>query len=219
MLMQGKIRRLKRSRSSRISVLPVPLNSWKMISSIREPVSTSAVAMIVSDPPPSAFLAAPKKRRGFSIVGASVPPERILRPPFCMWLYARAIRVIESRKMIACLPHSIKRRARSATISATAMWFSAERSADDAAKVGDLLGALVDQEHDDVNVRRVDPDGVRHPFQERRLPGLRRRHDQASLAAADRSQQVDDAAAHLVRLGLELQPGVWIDRDELLEGR
>ena len=84
--MQGKMRRLKRSRSSTISVLPVPLNSWKMISSIREPVSTSAVAMIVSDPPPSALRAAPKNRRGFSIVRASMPPERILPPPFCIWL-------------------------------------------------------------------------------------------------------------------------------------
>ena len=57
-----------------------------MISSIREPVSTSAVAMIVSDPPPSALRAAPKKRRGFSIVRASMPPDMILPPPFCMWL-------------------------------------------------------------------------------------------------------------------------------------
>ena len=113
-------------------MFPVPLNSWKMISSIREPVSTSAVAMMVSEPPPSALRAAPKNRRGFSIVRASMPPEMILPPPFCMWLYARAMRVIESRKMIACLPHSIIRRARSATISATAMWFSAERSAEEA---------------------------------------------------------------------------------------
>ena len=221
MLMHGKIRRLKRSRSSTISVLPVPLNSWKMISSIREPVSTSAVAMIVSEPPPSALRAAPKNRRGFSIVRASMPPERILPPPFCMWLYARAIRVIESRKMMACLPHSTSRRARSATISATAMWFSAERSAEDAitspahaaAKVGDLLGPLVDQEDDDVHVGIVDRDGVRHALQERRLPGLRRRDDQASLPAADRRQQVDDPAAHLVGFGLELQVIVRIDRD------
>src|SRR2546421_73546 len=35
-----------------------------MTSSIREPVSTSAVEMIVSDPPSSMFLAAPKNRFG-----------------------------------------------------------------------------------------------------------------------------------------------------------
>ena len=45
-------------------MLPVPLNSSKITSSIREPVSTSAVAKIVSDPPFSMFLAAPKKRFG-----------------------------------------------------------------------------------------------------------------------------------------------------------
>src|SRR3954464_12293412 len=37
-----------------------------MTSSMREPVSTSAVAMMVSDPQSSALRAAPKKRRGFS---------------------------------------------------------------------------------------------------------------------------------------------------------
>src|SRR5476651_56387 len=42
-------------------MLPVPLNSSKMMSSIREPVSTSAVAMIVSDPPSSMLRAAPKR--------------------------------------------------------------------------------------------------------------------------------------------------------------
>ncbi len=42
------------------------------------------------------------------------------------------MRVIESKKMMTCLPHSMRRRARSTTISATAMWFSADRSADEA---------------------------------------------------------------------------------------
>src|SRR5438105_696672 len=38
-----------RGRSSLISQLPVPLNSSKITSSIRDPVSTRAVAMIVSE--------------------------------------------------------------------------------------------------------------------------------------------------------------------------
>ena len=74
-----------------------------------------------------------------------------------------------------------------------------------AAEVRDLLRPLVDQEDDDVDVGIVDLDGVRHALQERRLAGLRRRDDQAALAAADRREQVHDAAAHLVGLGLELQ--------------
>ena len=38
-------------------MFPVPLNSSKITSSMREPVSTSAVAMIVSEPPSSMFRA------------------------------------------------------------------------------------------------------------------------------------------------------------------
>ena len=45
-------------------MLPVPLNSSKITSSMRDPVSTSAVARIVSDPPFSMLRAAPKKRFG-----------------------------------------------------------------------------------------------------------------------------------------------------------
>src|ERR1700682_5578059 len=84
-------------------------------------------------------------------------------------------------------------------------------------EVGDLLGPLVDEKHDDVDVRIVFRDGVRHSLQERGLAGLRRRDDQAALAAADRRQEIRDAPAHLVRLGLELQVIVGIDRDELGE--
>ncbi len=45
-------------------MLPVPLNSSKMTSSILEPVSTSAVARIVSEPPNSMLRAAPKNFLG-----------------------------------------------------------------------------------------------------------------------------------------------------------
>jgi hypothetical protein len=47
-------------RSSLSSMLPVPLNSSKITSSMREPVSTSAVARMVSEPPFSMLRAAPK---------------------------------------------------------------------------------------------------------------------------------------------------------------
>ncbi len=45
-------------------MFPVPLNSSKMTSSIFEPVSISAEAMIVRLPPSSMLRAAPKKRLG-----------------------------------------------------------------------------------------------------------------------------------------------------------
>jgi len=46
-------------------MFPVPLNSSKMTSSIRLPVSTRAVAMMVRLPPSSIFRAEPKNFLGF----------------------------------------------------------------------------------------------------------------------------------------------------------
>ena len=51
-------------RSSLSSALPVALNSSKMTVSISEPVSTSAVARMVSEPPFSMLRAAPRNRFG-----------------------------------------------------------------------------------------------------------------------------------------------------------
>ncbi len=59
-------------------MLPVPLNSSKMTSSMREPVSISAVAMMVSEPPSSMLRAAPKKRFGFCRAFESRPPDSTL---------------------------------------------------------------------------------------------------------------------------------------------
>ena len=41
-------------------MFPVPVNSWRIASSADEPVSTRAVARMVSEPPFSMFRAAPK---------------------------------------------------------------------------------------------------------------------------------------------------------------
>jgi hypothetical protein len=60
------------------SQLPVPLNSSKITSSMREPVSISAVAMMVSEPPSSMLRAAPKKRLGRCKAFESTPPESTL---------------------------------------------------------------------------------------------------------------------------------------------
>ena len=59
-------------------MLPVPLNSSKITSSMREPVSTSAVATMVSEPPCSMLRAAPKKRFGRCRALLSTPPDRTL---------------------------------------------------------------------------------------------------------------------------------------------
>ena len=77
-LTAGKMRLLLSERSSCNSMLPVPLNSSKMTSSILLPVSMRAVAMMVSEPPPSMLRAAPKKRLGFWRAFASTPPVSTL---------------------------------------------------------------------------------------------------------------------------------------------
>ena len=56
-------------------MLPVPLNSSKMTSSMRLPVSIRAVARIVRLPPSSMLRAAPKKRFGFCMALESRPPD------------------------------------------------------------------------------------------------------------------------------------------------
>ena len=74
----GKMRLLDNFRSSCNSILPVPLNSSKITSSIFEPVSVKAVAIIVRLPPFSILRAAPKKRLGLCNALASTPPESTL---------------------------------------------------------------------------------------------------------------------------------------------
>ena len=78
MFTAGKIRLLLKLRSSWSSMLPVPLNSSKITSSILEPVSISAVAIMVSEPPFSMLRAAPKKRLGLCRAFASTPPDNTL---------------------------------------------------------------------------------------------------------------------------------------------
>ena len=78
MSIAGKVRLSATLRSRMISELPVPLNSSKITSSMRLPVSISAVAMMVSEPPSSMLRAAPKKRFGRCSALASTPPVSTL---------------------------------------------------------------------------------------------------------------------------------------------
>src|SRR5215471_17122399 len=73
MSMVGKMRFSSKRRSSETCWLPVPLNSSKMTSSIRLPVSTSAVAIIVRLPPSSVLRAAPKNFFGLCSALESTP--------------------------------------------------------------------------------------------------------------------------------------------------
>ena len=87
---------------------------------MREPVSTRAVARMVSVPASSVARAAPKNRFGRCNACASIPPVNTLPDAGATVLYARARRVIESSKITTSLLHSTNRFAFSSTISATA---------------------------------------------------------------------------------------------------
>ena len=128
----GKTRLLLSLRSSCNSMLPVPLNSSKITSSILLPVSVNAVAMIVRLPPFSMLRAAPKKRLGLCNACASTPPDNTLPLAGATVLYARARRVMLSSRMTTSCPHSTNRLAFSCTILATLTWFSAGSSKVDA---------------------------------------------------------------------------------------
>ena len=110
-------------------MLPVPLNSWKMASSAREFVWTSAVATMVSEPAVRVLRAAAKSLRGISSAPVMMPPDWMPRPlpadlsPPIAALYARARRVMESMRMKTCSPASTRRLARSTHSSATRQWF------------------------------------------------------------------------------------------------
>src|SRR5450830_748246 len=82
---------------------------------------------------------------------------------------------------------------------------------------GDLLGTLVHEEHEDLHVRVVLRDGVRHRLQEKSLARLRGRDDQAALTPADRRHEIQDAAGDLVRRRFHSEPPVGVDRHALVE--
>ena len=111
-----------------------------------------------------------------------------------------------SRMMTTSSPCSTRRLAFSMASSATWVCSSLGRSnvldddlaLDGAAHVGDLFGPLVDEQHDQLDLGVVALDRRGDRLHDRGLAGLRRRHDDAALALADRRDQVDDPRRHVV---------------------
>ena len=136
----GKILLFAKRRSNNNSILPVPLNSSKITSSILEPVSINAVAKIVNDPPFSILRAAPKNCFGFCIAFASTPPDKTFPELGATVLCARAKRVIESNNITTSCPHSTKRFAFCKAMVDTFTCFSAGSS-----KVDAITSALTER--------------------------------------------------------------------------
>src|SRR6185436_4471622 len=83
--------------------------------------------------------------------------------------------------------------------------------------VGDLLGTLVNQDDHEVGLGVVGRDGVGDGLQDQRLAGLGRADDQTTLALADRGDEVDQPGREDVRLGLQPQSLLRVERGELGE--
>jgi hypothetical protein len=85
--------------------------------------------------------------------------------------------------------------------------------------VGDLFGALVDEQHDEVYLGMVLRDGIGDLLQDHGLAGTRRRDDQAALPLPDGCQEVDQAGGQIGTLVLEVDQLVGIERGEVVEER
>ena len=206
-------------------MLPVPLNSSKMTSSIREPVSTSAVARIVSEPPFSMLRAAPKNRFGGYSAVESTPPDRI-RPLAGRRQVVGAAeagdRVEQHDDVVAQLDEPLGPLDGQLGDRGVVVGGTVEGRVDDLAlhrplHVGDLFRTLVDEDDHQVALGVVLGDRVGDRLQHHRLAGLRRRDDQAALALADRGDQVDDPGGQDARLGLQAQPLLRVQRGQLGE--
>src|SRR5471032_2293788 len=230
MSMAGNTRLSTSLRSRWISMLPVPLNSSKITSSMRLPVSISAVAMMVSDPPSSMFLAAPKKRfgrRSASAVAARSNPRRPKAP--CPMGHNRVVSPrqarngIEQNHHVALMLHQALgllddhlghlHVARGRLVEGGTNHFAAHA----ALHVGDFFGALVDQQHDQRYLGMIGGDRIGDVLQQHRLAGAWRRNDQPALTLADGRQQVHHAARIIVAHGLKLQPLMGIQRRQVVE--
>src|SRR6187402_649413 len=100
-----------------------------------------------------------------------------------------------------------------------------EGGADDFAANGagdfrDFLGALIDQQHDQMDIRMVVLDRLGNVLQHHRLTGLRLGDDEATLPSADRRDEVEDAAGDVLGrpvAALELERLAREQRGEVLE--
>ena len=90
---------------------------------------------------------------------------------------------------------------------------------DGALHVGYLLGALVDEEHHEVDLGVVESYGVGDLLEECGLTGLGLSHDEAALAFSDRCEEVDDACGEsLLGMACEFELLVGEERGHGLEG-
>ncbi len=86
-----------------------------------------------------------------------------------------------------------------------------------ALKIGDFLGALVDEQHHRMHFGMVGGDGVADLLKDGGFAGAGRRHDQAARAFADGRDQVDHPGFDEVRGGFQLELLDGIDAGQVFE--
>ena len=88
---------------------------------------------------------------------------------------------------------------------------------DAATHVGDFLRPLADERDHQEDLGVVGADAVRDLLEQHRLAGLRRADDERTLALAERVHEVDQPLAEVLRVGLEVDQLVGVDRGEVVE--
>ncbi len=140
-------------------MLPVPLNSWKISSSIRLPVSIRAVARTVSEPPSSNVRAAPKRRLGTSmrldVHPARHGPARVR--PLVVGAGQAGQAVEQDQDLAARLGDPLgavdgQLGQADVLLGGVVRRRGDDLAADAPAHLGDLLGPLVDQEDEQVQL-------------------------------------------------------------------
>ncbi len=85
-------------------------------------------------------------------------------------------------------------------------------------EVGDLLRALIDEQQDECGLRRIDADGLGDLLEHDRLARARRGDDEAALAAAERRDEIDGARGDRAGLGILQHDALGgMERGELFE--
>jgi len=211
----------RRSASRMISLFPVPLNSWKISSSIRERCPPGKVATMVTEPPFSILRARPKKWRGISIAPASSPPDIVRPVPERGTLKARPRRV--SCRRGGSVAAALQLDAHPGDVSSTSSrcwrtfcrWCSPGPGVHRAPEVGHRLRPLVDEGDDDPRIGRA-RGSLGHLFQRIRLPALAGKRS-ARGPRGPMASQVDDA--HLSVAPRDVPAGRRVEGHEVLEAR
>ena len=207
-------------------MFPVPLNSWKISSSIRLPVSISAVATMVKR---ARFFGVTRGRENFSrnfhgagidtaAHGASATAHRIIKSA------RRAGDGIEQNEnVLARFDQTFGALDRQLGDTSVALNVAVVGAGDDlgfrmrALEVGHFLRPFVHQQDDQLHLRMILHHCIGNVMQKSRFSGAGRRDDEPALSHSERGHQIHDPGRIAIRDRFEFDPLVRIDRGQFFE--